>query len=77
MYSFLLSSSSDNVEKLVDHLFYIPGQFLSEFMPEKRALVGRIDENRNYISVDKENSYVVTKLGIFNEIPFFNKWRRN
>lgn len=57
LYSFLLSSSSDNIEKLVDHLFYIPGQFLSEFMSGKRALVGRIDENRNYISADRENSY--------------------
>lgn len=75
LYSFLLSSSSDNIEKLIDHLFYIPGQFYSEFMSERRPLVGKIDEYIKNIADNKENSYTVVKKGIFNEIPFFNKWR--
>lgn len=75
LYSFLLSNSSDSIEKLIDHLFYIPGQFFSEFMSKKRALVGKIDECLTYIADDKENSYTVLRKGIFNEIPFFSKWR--
>lgn len=70
LYSFLLACSSDSIDKIVDHLFYIPGQFFSEFMSEKRALVGKIDECKNYSQINKENSYVVMKKGIFNEIPF-------
>lgn len=77
LYGFLLSNSSDNIEKLIDHLFYIPGQFFSEFMSERRALIGKIDEYITIIADNRENSYTVIKKGIFDEIPFFNKWRIN
>lgn len=77
LYGFLLTSSSDNIEKLVDHLFYIPGEFFREFMGEKRALVGKIEEGKNCTVTNKDIIYTVTKKGIFHEIPFFNKWRAN
>ncbi len=70
LYRFLLAHSSDSVEKMADHLFYIPGQFFREFMAGKRALIGSVNESQDPAPVYEGNRYIVTKLGIFNEVPF-------
>lgn len=73
LYEFFLSCSTNSVEKMVDHLFYIPGQFFSQFMSRNRSLVGMIEEEE--FDIIKSNIINYTVKGIFQEIPFFNKWR--
>lgn len=73
IYEFLLSSSEGDVEKIIDHLFYIPGEFSRQFMKETVVLTWTIKNEK------KDNICVVyhalSKTGVFEEIPFFNKWR--
>lgn len=73
LYEFLMSSSTDSIEKLIDHLFYIPEQFFSQFVTEKHSLVGKIDET-DCMVINSSANYTLIRKGIF-EIPFFDKWR--
>ena len=75
LYEFFLSCSSNSVEKMVDHLFYIPGQFFSQFMSRNRSLVGTIEEVEPNVLKSSITNYTVIKMGVFQEIPFFDKWR--
>lgn len=42
LYRFFLENSDGDIEKLTDHMFYIPGCFAAEFMEEQTQLVGSI-----------------------------------
>ncbi len=43
LYQFLLENSENNVEKLVDHMFYIPGRFASDFATAQTEMFGKIE----------------------------------
>lgn len=70
LYEFLLSCSANSIEKMVDQLFYIPGQFSSQFMLKETSLVGTIEEDESNSCTNSATSYIVIKKGIFCEIPF-------
>lgn len=43
LYQFLLENSQNNVEKLIDHMFYIPGRFANDFAAAQTEMFGRIE----------------------------------
>lgn len=45
LYLFLLENSENNVEKLIDHMFYIPERFASDFAVAQVELFGRIGDS--------------------------------
>ncbi len=42
LYQFLLVNSEKNVEKLIDHMFYIPERFASDFVVTQIEMIGKI-----------------------------------
>ena len=43
LYQFLLENSEKNVEKLIDHMFYIPERFADDFITAQVEMFGKID----------------------------------
>lgn len=58
LYRFLLENSRDSVEKLVDHMFCIPGQFVSDFVAEQVKLIGIIGETPECVAVKDREEYI-------------------
>ena len=67
-YEFMLQCSSEDIEKLIDYLFFIPEQFMKLFKKENNAIQWQIEETSTN---QKYYSYIMLKKGIFDKIPFF------
>lgn len=68
LYEFMLQCSTDDVEKIIDCLFYIPGQFMKQFIREKIFMQGTFETQE---LKETDRNYIVMRKGIFDEIPFF------
>jgi hypothetical protein len=74
LYSFLMQNSMDDVEKIIDYLFYLPERFFDAFKKDNIQRVGEVNEKDNNYGI-YESNYKLIRMGIFEEIPFSYKWR--
>lgn len=67
LYTFLLSCAEQDTLKLIDQLFFIPGQFAREFLKEERILIGMYED----ADCKGKTEYTFNNTGTFSKVPCF------